>query len=410
MYYDAELSFIQSLLRNFNLNLIIFAPEVDDLSGMDQELSKLLRLEKDLEQLKIFLNQKIKSNTIYKFTDTFYRSYIFLQLPDMSPSSLLMIGPYTTIDITKHILMELAEKYKLPPQSFFAFEKYFDNIPFLTSDSLLIVTLNTFGEKLWGDINNFSLETIEQGSFFDVSPLSLQSNGTEDIDTTISKQALELRYSSENQFMKAISQGQYHKTELMLSNLTTVHFEQRAIDPIRNLQNYCIIMNTLLRKAAEAGSVHPLYIDRLSSEFAKKIETLTSREGVTKLQRDMVRKYCLLVKNHSMKGYSQLIQKVIIRIDMDLTKDLSLNAMSLEFNVNASYLSNLFKKEIGTTLTEYVNRKRVEHGLLLLNSTPLQIQTIAQYCGIPDINYFTKMFKKIVGKTPSEYRKEILNG
>ncbi|MDF2513281.1 MAG: AraC family transcriptional regulator, partial [Herbinix sp.] len=100
----------------------------------------------------------------------------------------------------------------------------------------------------------------------------------------------------------------------------------------------------------------------------------------------------------------------IIRIDMDLTADLSLNAISEELNVNASYLSNLFKKEIGSTLTEYVNRKRVEHGILLLNSTKLQIQTIAQYCGIPDLNYFTKIFKKNIGKTPREYRTDILQG
>jgi len=36
----------------------------------------------------------------------------------------------------------------------------------------------------------------------------------------------------------------------------------------------------------------------------------------------------------------------------------------------------------------------------------MQIQTIAQYCGIPDVNYFTKLFKRNVGKTPKEYRQE----
>ncbi len=44
-------------------------------------------------------------------------------------------------------------------------------------------------------------------------------------------------------------------------------------------------------------------------------------------------------------------------------------------------------------MTEYVNRKRVEHAIFLLNSTNLQIQEIAAACGIPDVNYFTKIFK-----------------
>jgi YesN/AraC family two-component response regulator len=55
-------------------------------------------------------------------------------------------------------------------------------------------------------------------------------------------------------------------------------------------------------------------------------------------------------------------------------------------------------------LTEYVNRKRVEYALSLLNTTSLQVQTIAQQCGIMDVNYFTKTFKKYIGMTPTRYR------
>ena len=99
-----------------------------------------------------------------------------------------------------------------------------------------------------------------------------------------------------------------------------------------------------------------------------------------------------------------LVRKVITNIIYDLTADLSLKVQAKELNVNPSYLSTLFKKETGQTLTEFVNRKRIEHAILLLNSTDMQIQVVAQYCGIPDVNYFTKTFKKIVGKTPKEYR------
>lgn len=111
-----------------------------------------------------------------------------------------------------------------------------------------------------------------------------------------------------------------------------------------------------------------------------------------------------------MKNYSLLIQKAITRIDSDLTADLSLKSIAKLLNVNPSYLSNQFKKETGNTLTDYVNKKKVEHAILLLNSTPLQVQTIAQHCGIPDVNYFTKLFKKYIQKTPKEYRDSIHKG
>ena len=81
--------------------------------------------------------------------------------------------------------------------------------------------------------------------------------------------------------------------------------------------------------------------------------------------------------------------------------------MLIPLFVSEEYLSAQFKKETGSTLTEYVNGKRIKHAVSLLNTTSLQIQAIAQYCGIPDVNYFTKTFKKYIGTTPKEYRDSI---
>lgn len=218
---------------------------------------------------------------------------------------------------------------------------------------------------------------------------------------------IEERYAAENQLIQSIAQGQVHKAELYINHFNSRAMEQRVADPVRNIKNYTIILNTLLRKAVEYGAVHPLHIDSLSSRFARKIELITSEEGAMQLQKEMIHKYCLLVKNHSLKGYSLLVRKVLTQIDSDLTADLSLKTLAKLLNVNPSYLSTLFKKETGSTLTEFVNHKRIEHAIFLLNSTSMQIQTIAQFCGVPDVNYFTKTFKKVIGKTPKEYRDSI---
>ena len=220
-------------------------------------------------------------------------------------------------------------------------------------------------------------------------------------------QALEQRYAMENEFLQAVSQGLSHKARMLIGSSAPAHTQSRAMDALTSAKYYMIVLNTLLRKAAEQGFVHPLHIDQLSADFAFKIDRCNSTENSQKLMQEMIHKYCLLVKNHSMKGYSLLVQKVITQIDSDLTADLSLNALAALLSVNASYLSSLFKKETGSTLTDYVNHRRIEHGILLLNSTTLQIQTIAQYCGIPDVNYFTKLFKRYIGKTPKEYREAV---
>ena len=111
-----------------------------------------------------------------------------------------------------------------------------------------------------------------------------------------------------------------------------------------------------------------------------------------------------------MKGHSQLISQLLLHIEADLSADLSLSALAKQLSVNSSYLSTLFKKELGATLTEYVSKRRVNYAMLLLDTTSLQIQAIAQHCGIPDVNYFTRTFKKYAGMTPKEYRAGRRNG
>ena len=52
----------------------------------------------------------------------------------------------------------------------------------------------------------------------------------------------------------------------------------------------------------------------------------------------------------------------------------------------------------------YIREKRMQHARHLLRTTDLQIGTVALHCGIPDIHYFAKLFKKETGMTPGQYR------
>ena len=145
-------------------------------------------------------------------------------------------------------------------------------------------------------------------------------------------------------------------------------------------------------------------LDRVSSDFARRIEALQLLPTVVDFMLEMMRTYCRLVRRHSIKHYSPLIQKVIIQIENDLTCDLSLQTVARQNSVSPGYLSGHFKKETGQTFTAYVNSRRVNLAKHLLRTTSLQVQTIAQHCGILDFHYFCRVFKSCVGKTPTEYR------
>ena len=226
---------------------------------------------------------------------------------------------------------------------------------------------------------------------------------TEDVLPGI--RSVETRYEAENRLLLAVSQGQSQRARKLLMEFAGTNWARRSPDPLRDMRNYAVVMNTLLRKAVEGGGVHPLYIDRVSSDFALRIEA-SGMEEMLQLWEEMVQTYCLLVKKHATGKYSPLVQKVVARVDFNLAEDLSLRANAEALSVSASYLSNLFRKEIGMTITEYVNQKRMEYASFLLRATDLSVSTVGQRCGIQDDNYFTKIFKKYTGRTPKQYRQE----
>ena len=94
-------------------------------------------------------------------------------------------------------------------------------------------------------------------------------------------------------------------------------------------------------------------------------------------------------------------------IDQHLATELSLSVLAETFDKNPSYLSNAFKKEVGDTITEYINKARIQASLRYFNTTNMSVGEVADAVGISDFGYFSKLFKKHVGVSPREYKKMI---
>lgn len=91
-----------------------------------------------------------------------------------------------------------------------------------------------------------------------------------------------------------------------------------------------------------------------------------------------------------------------------LTEEISLNVLAEEFHLSASYISQLFKNEIGVNFLVYLTNIRMEQAKKLLLSTPLSIAEVSERSGYGDYRVFTKAFKKSEGVTPSQYRRNFL--
>ncbi len=400
MLYDAELQILQDTFRKCRIQTRIAELSKSMAESTHSEMHTFIASQMDLSKPLVEYVPPVQPSTIYRLRDPFDCRYSYMLLPEYPQDAVLVVGPYLPAPPSEKQYMEWAEANGIPPSQLQQLESYYSSVPILSDTSHLFMLLDTFAEHVWG-ASNVAVEYVNQD--FNGFPLK-EKEASEDTNTLLNMKHMEQRYACENELMEAVSKGQIHKADQLLTGFLSFSFEQRVSDPVQNAKNYCIIINTLLRKAAERGGVHPVHLNNASSAYATRIEQIRSLETIPLFMSEMFRDYCQLVRKHSTKDYSPPVQKVLLYIEANLTEYLSLRTLAETLNISPSYLSSLFRKETGQTLTDHINRRRVHHAKHLLKTTRLQIQTVAQHCGIMDVQYFSKIFKRITGMSPKEYR------
>lgn len=401
MFYNRELQFLCDVLKKCHIQFSFAAPQDPLGRVIDPTLFPILG-NLGLENITVsgFFGN-IEPKTVYKNSDPFHFCYLYFLLPGQSADTVFTVGPYTHTPLSRAALLEVCEQKQISVKKQKLMNEFYQSIPVVPQNSHLFMMLESFYERLWGV--DFTVVDTEQELTALISPMDKEDENSPN-STLVNINLMEKRYDYENELMAAVTQGQVHKADLLLSGMNELSFEQRAADPLRNMKNYCIIMNTLFRKAAENGGVRPIYLDKVSSAFAIQIEQAAKLSNIPTLMREIFRSYCRLVRKHSMKEYSPIVQNTIIFIESDLSANLTLNTLAQIQNVSGGYLSTIFKKETGQTVTAYIREQRMKHAARLLTTTHLQIQTVALHCGIMDVQYFSKLFKKHTGQAPTEYR------
>ena len=402
MVYRAELSYLMSAFEKMNLQALLITPENIARQRPDFGLRKILGLESIYEQAIRNLPKTLQGHTIYKLTDGFLCNYFLLRLPE-EENTFLLIGPYLSFRLQREWLMEKAEQYNISALQFDRMERCFAEVRILADDGPVYAMLSAFGEILWGKGSAFEFSDLNLRHTY-LSPQASEDAVQDPESLVLHIKTMEKRYAYENELIDLVSQGLSSRAEQMVRYLPSTTLDQRSTDPIRNIKNYCIVCNTLLRKAAEKGGVHPVQLDKFSASLARKIELISATGEGTEIMCEMVRTYCRLVRQCAIGRYPPLVQRTLSYMDANLAGDLSLRTLAQVQNVSGSYLSSMFHREYGKTVTECVMEKRMEAAAGLLLSTHLQVQTVAQHCGFSDVNYFSKTFKRFYGVTPRQYR------
>lgn len=229
-----------------------------------------------------------EKHLVYFIKDLFWCHYLCIPVPNAGQKRVLFIGPFATEDATLGLVRSLTEQLQIPDTHFSFLSQYHTSLPVLRDKSCMRSMLICLCNRLYD--GPYRILTQEWKG---TPPLSYDTIDSLGQNHEVSK-SIEQRYQGEQNLMEAISRGDYAAAKECLNQMDSYGLEQRLADTIRDKKNYLIIFNTLCRKAAQYGGVHPVYLDELSSRFAIQLETMHNMSRLNAIQGEMVYKYSLL--------------------------------------------------------------------------------------------------------------------
>ncbi len=216
---------------------------------------------------------------------------------------------------------------------------------------------------------------------------------------------IEQTYADSAAFTEAVKQGNLSLAYAFSGKIQRAAGEmKRNPNPVRNAQNFCIILNTQLRRALEECSVHPYRLNQVSEEIALETEKLRTIKAIEQFMQEIIRKYCELAREEHFVGQSPMIRLAVTYVKEHLSDNLTVRDTARALLVNADYLSTRFHKEMGLTFIDFVNRERISQAATLLKRTTLQIQQISAAVGYNNASYFARQFIRWKGISPKSYR------
>ncbi|HHW41693.1 MAG TPA: response regulator [Syntrophomonadaceae bacterium] len=166
------------------------------------------------------------------------------------------------------------------------------------------------------------------------------------------------------------------------------------------------LLLVLSRQAIESGA-DPEEVGRQDFTCAQELQ---SKENLNELRKWVVAKVeqlIRLIQESRSQRQENIMKKVVNYIHQHYHRDLTLEEVAEAVHFSPCYLSRIFKQMQKVNFIDYLTRVRLEKAKMLLKASNYSISSIARKVGYQDPKYFSTLFKKHVGCTPSEYRQNI---
>lgn len=206
-----------------------------------------------------------------------------------------------------------------------------------------------------------------------------------------------------HEFLFRIETGECQRVMALLDDLFN-YFNQSPDCTLYEFKYYCIQLTEKVREFLN------LYFSNISqgnpsTSVQNIFNSLFTFEEIKNYFIQFFSNVCTSMQSKSIYASEDVIENVKTYVKRNYFNDLNLEFISSLFYMNRSYLSHLFKKKAGESFIDYVNIIRTEEAKRLLKTSDKKMYQIAKAVGYDNVKYFFRIFKKITGITPEQYRK-----
>ena len=178
-------------------------------------------------------------------------------------------------------------------------------------------------------------------------------------------------------------------------------------DPLRNMKYHFVVTAAMIVRYCVHNGMSQEKAYSLSDFYILKADETTGIEELNRIHDEMCIDICSQMKEIRKQ---QILSKPIV-LCMDYIYShihyrITIEELAQHLNISTSYLSRLFKKEMGIHVSEYINELKIEQAKNMLQYSDLKIIDIANYRSYSSQSHFIQVFQKITGLTPHKFRQQ----
>lgn len=210
----------------------------------------------------------------------------------------------------------------------------------------------------------------------------------------------------ERSMINYLKLADYDKAKNLLEKMLDFNLRNKEMSPMTFRCMIYDVCGTVVKTISEIGEDGEDFLENLS--IFKKIEECDTIKKIQGFLTNLLLECCLFIENRNEESSNKTIDHIKSYVVQNYEDtNLSVAWVAEKFDMNANYLSTLFKQKAGVSLWEYITAVRMEKAQEIFKDERLKVEKVALRCGYENVRTFSRVFTKHTGMSPGKFRDKI---